>query len=480
MRSRYLRTALLYSGGGVDTAYDVILAIGQSNMCGRGAHDAAIDVLSDGAKQFGGYSSGANFRKIIDIYPMEMPEKVETGSHSPAEDFAKRYYQNTGRRALIVPCAWGGTSLVSIAANNAPNPPQWKVNGSLYNNAISQANAAIAAAQIINPASKFVGCIWIQGETDGDNAITQAAYITEFNAMLAGIRAGVTGAANSWFIIGSMMPEAVRSYYANYNRIHSAHLSAVLKNTKIRFVQGPSGYQKDSFHYLAPGSRILGAAMADAIASIDTQEVSYDFEQDVVGNASIMGVGVGGSGGSMTIDNTTRIGMSGKYLTSTALTTTSGQFSAAVFNAANMDMADTVIEWTEAVTSNQFRTGMTLRAGSTVNSNGNGRVGYLFQTNGSGANSNAGTLKIYRIDGASAAALGTFTLASVANRRYRASAIGTALKFEYSDNDGATWNTAITATDSTYSNGGVQYIQGFAATLAGVAAIDNIKIRKAI
>ena len=459
--------------------YDVILAIGQSNMCGRGTYDPAIDTISEHVKQYGSYSSGANYQSILDIYPMEYPEKIETGLHSPAEDFGKRYYQLTGRNALIVPCAWGGTSLVSAAANNAPNPPQWAVNGTLYNNAISQANAAIAAAQIINQDSKFVGCIWIQGETDGDNSVGMSNYITALNSMIAGLRAGITGGANSWFIIGSMMPEAVRAYYAKYNNIHSMHQSAVLKNARTRFVQGPSNYPKDSFHYTAAGARILGTAMADEVAKVDIQEVTLDFEQDLVGSISIMGVGLEGNNGGYIVDNATRAGVSGKYLTTTSLTPTAGQFAACIFNAAYSDLVASVVEWNESTTSNAFSSGMTLRGG-TAGLAGYGRTGFLFQVNGSGAANNPGTMKILKVDAAAVTELASVNIASVANRKYRASAINTALKFEYSDDNGGTWNTAVTASNSSYASGRVQYIQGFGNTTAGTVAIDSVKIRKAI
>ena len=99
------------------------------------------------------------------------------------------------------------------------------------------------------------------------------------------------------------------------------------------------------------------------------------------------------------------------------------------------------------------------------------RAGYMYQINPS-----LNALRIYKLDNSSTGELLQTT--TVANsgvnviRWYRATANGPNLTLEWSS-DGITWTSAVSVTDSTYSSGRVQYIQGFGSG-ANSTAIDDV------
>jgi hypothetical protein len=243
-----------------DVGYDIVLCAGQSNMCGRGTYDSLADVIDSRVMQFGGASAAGatRYQKIFSgADPVHNQEGVNTGYVSPQTSFGTAYAATipTNRRVLLVPVAYGGTALVS-------GSHEWQVGSSLYLNAISQANLAIAAAQAVYPTSRFVGTIWIQGESDQISGVSQAAYASGLEALIAGFRAGITDADASWFVIGGMAPGFIIAGYGT--QINAAHIQVADDTDYCTFVAGPSG-KDDALHYTAAGLRLHGPAMALAV-----------------------------------------------------------------------------------------------------------------------------------------------------------------------------------------------------------------------
>lgn len=247
-----------------DVGYDIILCAGQSNMCGRDAVDALIDMVDARVMQFGGASGDTRYRTIFSgANPIHNQEGVGTGKLSPQTWFASAYAASipAHRRVLLVPVAYGGTSLVAPGVNGF-TPAGWNASGgALAANAVSQANLAITEARKMFPNSRFVGVIWHQGESDGDNGVSQANYASGLTALISYFRANITGAANSWFVIGGMVPEVVAAI-AGYPTIRLAHMQVAAAVSKCAYVDGIGGYKLDTYHYNAAGARILGARMA--------------------------------------------------------------------------------------------------------------------------------------------------------------------------------------------------------------------------
>ncbi len=263
-----------------DPGYDIILLIGQSNMAGRGTLDTLVEIADNRVWQFGGKSTDGRYRTIFaGNDPLHNFEYVNTGQMSLGTVACKAYASTRpgNRRVLMVPCANGGTPLFSGDAN-------WSVGGSLYLNAIAQANAAITAAKLQYPNSRFVGCFWHQGESDTN--VSQANYQTALTNAIAGYRANITGAANSWFIIGGMVPEYIATNPGVYTGVIAAQLAVASSVARCAFVEGPSGGTTDTTHFNAVGSRIMGVRMALAVRAAQ-QNLAVDTTAPVVSSSAV-------------------------------------------------------------------------------------------------------------------------------------------------------------------------------------------------
>ncbi|SDO76946.1 protein of unknown function [Rhodoferax sp. OV413] len=249
-----------------DFGFDIVLAAGQSGMAGREPMDTFADPTDGAVWQYACYPSDtASYQKIgLGADPLKHPDATTAGGRTgPASWFGRAYARQIrpSRRVLIVPVSVGGTSMVAAPPTWGPGSP----GGSNYENAIAKANAAIAAALLVFPNSRFVGTIWMQGESDGAGGVTQAAYDAAQRALIAGFRARITGAANSWFIIGSMVPEALTAN-PSWASIRDAQLAVAASTPGVTYVQGPSGYSSDNLHFdTAPGARIMGVRLASAV-----------------------------------------------------------------------------------------------------------------------------------------------------------------------------------------------------------------------
>jgi hypothetical protein len=267
-------TAAMIRSGMVDpddAGFDIILCVGQSNMAGRGTLDSLIDIADARVWQYGCATGQSRYRTIFSgADPLHMEEGVATAKVGPATAFARAYASTVpaNRQILLLPLAHGGTSLVHPGVNGY-TPAAWapgNPGGALYENTITQANLAVTAAQALFPNSRVVGAIWVQGESDGDNNITQVAYAAALKALIAGFRSRITGASNAWFVIGGMCPEVISSF-SGYGPIDLAHKQVANEVSKCAFAAGPTGQRADTWHYTAQGARILGGRMALAVRS---------------------------------------------------------------------------------------------------------------------------------------------------------------------------------------------------------------------
>lgn len=243
-----------------DVGYDIVLLAGQSNMAGRCNVDSFADWIDGSVQQWGAYSSdAASYQKIgMLTEPMKGADTtLASGRTGPGPWFARTFAKKlaSNRRLLIINTSIGGTTLVG---------GPWAVGGTHYSNSVTQANAAILAAQRLYPSSKFVGICWMQGESDGDAGVSTATYKAGLAAVIAGFRSAITGASNSWFVISGMVPEAI-STRTGYPAIQAAHIAVAAETTSCVYVEGVSGYSSDNLHYTTrPGPQIVGFNLAQA------------------------------------------------------------------------------------------------------------------------------------------------------------------------------------------------------------------------
>lgn len=239
-----------------DVGYDVLLAAGQSNMWGQfGPLDTTlIDTPDPRVFCWPGSGTYAGQRIIRATEPLPHPPTPNVGNPSglgPALTFSRWLAASlpSNRRVLIVPRAVGATKITTDW------DPDSTSNGNLLNVAIAQVNAALASA---GPNSRFVGTIWLQGESDALDNVPGATYATKLDALIAKVRTGVSGGDDTPFVVLGLVPEFVSGTAAAIKAAHAATPTRVLNTA---YVPGPVGLALgDNLHYAPDGQRLLGKA----------------------------------------------------------------------------------------------------------------------------------------------------------------------------------------------------------------------------
>jgi len=243
----------------VPAGFDIYLLWGQSNMQGRVVPNGT-ETDQAGVFQYPSRSGGPDYRAIVsDITPMR--HFYDEYYFGPGELVGKlKQAAGGGRQILLIPCAAAGSQLRAGAQQWLAGNP----GGTLYEAAIAQTNAGIAAAQALYPSSILKGIIGLQGESDGSDqsgGTTYPNYRTALANLIAGFRARITGAATVPFIIGGMVPEFIASDARNQT-IARAHAQAVVLDN-VYYFTGPTGSTDDTLHYNRAGLPPL-AALFDA------------------------------------------------------------------------------------------------------------------------------------------------------------------------------------------------------------------------
>jgi hypothetical protein len=132
---------------------------------------------------------------------------------------------------------------------------------SLYSNAITQAQQALAAA---GANSRFAGVVWVQGENDADAGVTASSYRTVFEQLIGAFRRDLA-APTLAFLIGGMVPEWVTGN-ANRQAIAAVHAETPTRVRYTAYAPGLIGgaVSGDVIHYSAAGQRAQGRALAAA------------------------------------------------------------------------------------------------------------------------------------------------------------------------------------------------------------------------
>lgn len=262
----------------LDPGYDIVILAGQSNMSGRGVGYTAItDPVNPRVFQFKSQAPNANTIQPA-TEPLSMHD-VPSGI-GPGLQFARWYGARAlkpGRKVLLVPVAHGGTGFEASTSAFFWKTTTTPASNNLYANMIAQTQAAIAAATAQLPGGRHevVAALWCQGETDGDNAVTAATYLADFDALITGLRSSLS-LPNLPFLVLTMVPE----YLSTGTR---AQINAVHRETPLRFARadvalGAAGNNLgDGNHYNAAGQRLNGKALFDAYERV-TQGLSPYFE----------------------------------------------------------------------------------------------------------------------------------------------------------------------------------------------------------
>lgn len=241
--------------------YDVILLAGQSNMVGYGA-PLSYPTDAGGARLFQFAQNGPSINTIVPANePLLHPDAtgVDNNYIGHAVACAKLYANAiiSSRAVLLVPCAVGGTA---FSGN------RWNPGDDLFEAAVVAANAAVASGS----GNQFVGVLWHQGEWDV--SLSAGDYAFRLDRAVAAFRARITGATNSWFVLGQMVPETIAAD-ASLFQIDRAHQNTPLRLLKAAMWQGATGTSDGGNHYNAARQRLNGAAAYAALSFLSSSTV---------------------------------------------------------------------------------------------------------------------------------------------------------------------------------------------------------------
>lgn len=243
--------------GGGDIGYDVVLLCGQSNMSGRGT-EIDLEHLDPIDPRIFQYGNSGEWENVISqaVEPLAMHDTPS--GMGPGIVFARWYLHMVpqNRRVLLVPTAHGATGFFNSTLTWDPDAADNSNN--LYENAIDQCTAALAAA---GDNARLVAILWHQGENDAGE--TEEDYAEKLDELIAGFRDRLD-APTVPFIVGRMVPEGI-ALHSDRVPIDAAHISTPNRVAFSAVADAPAGHNKpDNDHFKASGQRLLGRAYFDA------------------------------------------------------------------------------------------------------------------------------------------------------------------------------------------------------------------------
>lgn len=258
-----------------DPTLDFFALIGQSNALGRGDAPEAPAVPSGQGLE---YVYPATFQPLVEpTGAWRANSEVPSGSLAAA--WAVRWFELTGRQALIYNGAWGGSAQIREAATGIGG--HWDVENvtgvQRYVGALVDIDRAFVELAARSMPYVFRGVIWDQGGRDGQvidlgtAGVTKAIYKAKFQAMIAALRAKY-GATLKVFVVRLGRPNAGDT--AGWLDVRTAQDEVVAADANTDFVHTDAinfptrGLMKDSFHYKQAGYNEigeLGAEVAEAV-----------------------------------------------------------------------------------------------------------------------------------------------------------------------------------------------------------------------
>lgn len=157
---------------------DLVLFMGQSNMAGRGTSIEAPLVPKDYGYEFRSISDPSKLHNISE--PFGVNENNLNGINEPGmktgslvSSFVNAYYKTTNIPIVGVSASKGGSSI-----------SQWQPNGIFLLDSINRLNKAreFLLNNKYNIRRTFM--VWCQGETDGDNNMSEIEYKSKLKAMI--------------------------------------------------------------------------------------------------------------------------------------------------------------------------------------------------------------------------------------------------------------------------------------------------------
>jgi hypothetical protein len=261
---------IIQTEGGNVTELHVFLAVGQSNMSGRGKPSGGSRdpdnprILQYGAKAVPRALTTATV-------PLDMHDTA-TGL-SPATTFARDYLKTQPAHVgvLIIPAAHGSTgfttstSTLTWTPNTATDPTL-----DLPALAVQQTLDGIASAKTAGYTVSLEGILWHQGENN--TGMSQSSYATNLDNLISYLRTGL-GNAKLPFVVGQMCPEGIDATTGR-PAIDAAHKDTPNRVPFTGFAPATRGGHNsgDTTHFSRIGVEFLGRTYVDALRDAQITE----------------------------------------------------------------------------------------------------------------------------------------------------------------------------------------------------------------
>lgn len=162
---------------------DVFIVGGQSNAVGSPMDGPGPAVPSGWAYAYDGPND--NIIPFVDPIPGCNGTQYNTSTGSAWASFAQTYYILTGRKALFVQSAVGGTSVAPVATTGAYF--DWSPTGTLRAGLVANYNAAIACCARLGYTPVLKGLLWIQGESDASSVYSGAETVAQYKTLTSAL-----------------------------------------------------------------------------------------------------------------------------------------------------------------------------------------------------------------------------------------------------------------------------------------------------
>jgi hypothetical protein len=236
------------------TRLHVFLAIGQSNMSGRGLPaGGSLDPANPRILQYGAKHRALGPATV----PLDMHDTA-TGI-SPATTFAREYLKSQPSRVgvLIIPAAHGSTGFTGTAPILT-----WSVGAAVAPNldlpmlAVTQVREGMAAAAAAGYDVVLKGILWHQGESN--SAMSTAAYSARLDTLIAFFRSSFN-APTLPFVVGQMTPEGIAATPGRSN-VDAAHRGTPTRMAYTGFAPAMTGGVNpgQTTHFSRIGVQYLG------------------------------------------------------------------------------------------------------------------------------------------------------------------------------------------------------------------------------
>lgn len=240
-----------------ENSIDIFIVAGQSNASGRGDSAQSPTVLATEGLKWDGSTS--TFETLADPITGANDSSI-TGSAWP--QFAKTYFEKTGRLSAYVHTSKGGTGA-----------DEWSPGTTIQNNAIAAAQAAIAKAETLYDKVNVAGVLWCQGERDGIEGTSESDYKSLLNDVIEDYRSKLNLPELPIFIY-ELGAKNDGTYASTYQVIRTAQNNYCLERRNAYMVFNRAKYfpsegkMKDADHYTQAGYNEMGEVSAERVAPL--------------------------------------------------------------------------------------------------------------------------------------------------------------------------------------------------------------------